>query len=149
MNKPLIAIVVPCYNEEPDLPQSVPALLGVLEELEEQGKIAGESYVLCVDDGSTDGTWQVIKSLNKEKGSAVKGLSLAHNAGHQYALLAGLMEVKDKCDAAISIDADLQDDPRAIIGMVNEFLGGAEIVYGVRKSRATDTWFKRNTARAF
>lgn len=146
--KPVIAIVVPCYNEEAALPLSVPELLGVLDGMGSEGLVSPESFLLLCNDGSRDRTWQVIETLhNADK--RVKGLSLAHNRGHQYVLLAGLMEVRGKCDAAISIDADLQDDPRAIVDMVREFVNGKEIVYGVRSSRQTDTAFKRTTAHAF
>lgn len=146
--KPVIAIVVPCYNEEAALPLSVPELLGVLDDMSAEGLVSPKSFLLLCNDGSRDSTWQVIKNFhNADK--RVKGLSLAHNRGHQYVLLAGLMEVRGKCDAAISIDADLQDDPRAIVDMVKEFVNGKEIVYGVRSSRQTDTAFKRTTAHAF
>lgn len=144
----IISIVVPCYNEEAALKYTIPQLLKIFDDLVGQGKISSESFVLCVDDGSRDKTWEEIAKLH-EKDNRVKGITLAHNRGHQYALLSGLMEVKDKCDAAVSIDADLQDDPLAIVQMVEEFLNGKEIVYGVRASRSTDTWFKRTTARAF
>lgn len=143
-----ISIVVPCYNEEAALQHTMPQLLNILNRLSDEGKISSESFVLCVDDGSRDKTWDEICRLH-EQDPRVKGITLAHNRGHQYALLAGLMEVRDRCDAAVSIDADLQDDPNAIIEMVDAFLDGKEIVYGVRASRATDTWFKRTTARAF
>lgn len=145
---PVLAVVVPCYNEEQALPLSMPRLLGVLGSLTEAGRISPESFVLCVDDGSTDATWRVIRDLH-DADSRVRGAALAHNRGHQYALLAGLMTVMPACDAAVSIDADMQDDPGAIELMVAEYAKGAEIVYGVRASRATDTWFKRNSARAF
>jgi glycosyltransferase involved in cell wall biosynthesis len=143
-----IAIVVPCYNEEAVLKYTVPQLLSILDRLSASEKISPESFVMCVDDGSSDSTRDEIVRLNLLD-NRVKGISLAHNRGHQYALLAGLMDVKDQCDAAISIDADLQDDPEAIESMVNDFISGHEIVYGVRESRASDTWFKRTTARAF
>ena len=143
-----ISIVVPCYNEEAALQHTMPQLLNILNRLSDEGKISSESFVLCVDDGSRDKTWDEICRLH-DQDPRVKGITLAHNRGHQYALLAGLMEVRDRCDAAVSIDADLQDDPNAIIEMVDAFLDGKEIVYGVRASRATDTWFKRTTARAF
>lgn len=143
-----ISIVVPCYNEEAALQHTMPQLLNILNRLSDEGKISSESFVLCVDDGSRDKTWNEICRLH-DQDPRVKGITLAHNRGHQYALLAGLMEVRDRCDAAVSIDADLQDDPNAIIEMVDAFLDGKEIVYGVRASRATDTWFKRTTARAF
>lgn len=145
---PVIAVVVPCYNEEQALPLSVPRLLEILDEMAARGIASDKSYILLCNDGSRDRTWQVIEKLHAAD-RRVRGLSLAHNRGHQYVLLAGLMQVRGKCDAAISIDADLQDDPRAMIAMVEEFRRGAEIVYGVRSSRATDTWFKRTTAHAF
>ena len=146
---PRIAIVVPCYNEEAALPASVPQMLAVLDRLGELGlSSATESYVLLCNDGSRDDTWQVICRLH-EADSRVKGISLAHNRGHQYVLLAGLMTAMDHCDAAVSIDADMQDDPAAIEEMVRKFRDGCEIVYGVRSSRESDTWFKRTTAHAF
>ncbi len=149
ITEPKIAIVVPCYNEEAALAFTMPKLLEILSQLTAQGEISPESYVLCVDDGSRDATWNEIKALAGENEGRVHGVALAHNRGHQYALLAGLMTARDDCDAAISIDADLQDDPMAIVEMVKNFKDGSEIVYGVRRSRATDTWFKRNSARAF
>lgn len=146
---PRIAIVVPCYNEEAALPASVPQMLAVLDRLGELWLAsATESYVLLCNDGSRDDTWQVICRLH-EADSRVKGISLAHNRGHQYVLLAGLMTAMDHCDAAVSIDADMQDDPAAIEEMVRKFRDGCEIVYGVRSSRESDTWFKRTTAHAF
>ncbi|MCM1004680.1 MAG: glycosyltransferase family 2 protein [Prevotella sp.] len=145
---PRLAVVVPCYNEEQALPLSMPRLLAVLDSLIEEGNVAADSYVLCVDDGSCDRTWVIIEELHKAD-KRVHGITLTHNRGHQFALLAGLMSVADSCDAAVSIDADMQDDPDAIKEMVAKFRAGAEIVYGVRSSRATDTWFKRNSARAF
>ena len=148
MSTPRIAIVIPCYNEEEALPLTTAKLLDILNRLINDGLIANNSYILCSDDGSRDKTWAVINQLH-EKEQRIKGISLAHNRGHQYALLSGLMTAKDMCDAAISIDADLQDDPEAIIEMVKEFIAGKEIVYGVRSSRKTDTWFKRTTAHAF
>ncbi len=148
MQKPRIAIVIPCYNEEEALPLSTAKLLDILNRLTEDGLISDDSYILCSNDGSRDRTWDTIKLLHA-KDNRIKGISLAHNRGHQYALLSGLMTAKDMCDAAISIDADLQDDPEAIIEMVKEYIAGKEIVYGVRSSRKTDTWFKRTTAHAF
>lgn len=145
---PVIAIVIPCYNEEEALPISSKEILGILDEMSAMGIASDKSFILCSNDGSKDGTWHLIKRLH-EKDSRIKGISLAHNRGHQYALLAGLMWVRGKCDAAISIDADLQDDPRAIIEMVRKFREGDDIVYGVRSSRKTDTWFKRTTAHGF
>lgn len=145
---PVIAVVVPCYNEEEALPISIGRLSEVIDLMVAKGIASADSYVLCVDDGSRDHTWDIISRAHREN-PKVKGIALAHNRGHQYALLAGLMAVTDRCDAAISIDADLQDDPLAMIEMTEKFIGGAEIVYGVRASRDTDTWFKRTTAHAF
>lgn len=147
-NLPVIAIVVPCYNEELALPLSVPKMLDVLDGMARNGIASPDSYVLLCNDGSRDRTWEVIEQLHAQD-KRVKGISLAHNRGHQYVLLAGLMSAHNRCDAAISIDADLQDDPDAIVEMVQRFNEGCEIVYGVRSSRKTDTWFKRTTAHAF
>ncbi len=148
MDAPVIAIVVPCYNESEVLPISLPKLLEVLHTMTADGIASPRSYVMLCNDGSRDGTWNIIENFSREYPD-VKGISLAHNRGHQYALLAGLYTVTDHCDAAISIDADLQDDPQAIIEMVKRFNEGDEIVYGVRASRDSDTWFKRTTARGF
>jgi glycosyltransferase involved in cell wall biosynthesis len=148
MDKPIIAIVVPCYNEQEALPITIPQLLDVLDGMVESKMISSESYILCSNDGSKDNTWAVINELH-DKYNRIRGISLAHNRGHQNALLAGLMSVINKCDAAISIDADLQDDPKAIIKMTENFINGDDIVYGVRSSRQTDTYFKRTTAHAF
>ena len=148
MEKPAIAIVIPCYNESAVLPITLPRLLAVLDRLAAEGLASDRSYILCSNDGSRDDTWAVIGRWH-EQDPRVKGISLAHNRGHQYALLAGLESVIGRCDAAISIDADLQDDPDAIIEMVRLFNEGKEIVFGVRASRDSDTCFKRTTARAF
>ncbi len=145
MVSPQIAIVIPCYNEEEALPLSVNRLLEVIDSMVVNDLVDNKSYILCCDDGSNDETWEVISELH-QKENRVKGISLAHNRGQQFALLAGLMTVKNNCDAAISIDADLQDDPTAIVDMVKEFISGKDIVYGVRSSRDTDSWFKRNSA---
>lgn len=145
---PVIAVVIPCYNEEQALPLSAPVLLGILDRMAAEGIASAESYILCVDDGSKDATWSIINELHASD-SRLKGITLAHNRGHQYALLAGLMTVMGRCDASVSIDADLQDDPEAIIAMVRDFNAGKEIVFGVRASRKTDTAFKRGTAHAF
>ncbi len=145
---PRIAIVIPCYNEEQALPISSKEILKLLDKMTADGLISADSFVLCCNDGSRDRTWQIIEELHMAD-SRIKGISLAHNRGHQNVLLAGLMTVRDMCDAAISIDADLQDDPNAIVEMVRQFRQGKEIVFGVRSSRATDTWFKRSTAHAF
>jgi glycosyltransferase involved in cell wall biosynthesis len=148
MNKPIIAIVVPCYNEQEALPATMPQLLAVLDAMVEKQMISSESYVLCSDDGSKDATWDVVEKLHADD-ARVKGISLAHNRGQQNALLAGLMSVRGRCDAAVTIDADLQDDPQAMVAMVDKFIQGDDIVYGVRSGRQTDTWFKRSTAHAF
>lgn len=148
MQLPIISIVIPCYNEGEALPHTLKQLREILDVLVRDGEISASSYVLCCDDGSCDNTWNVI-SQEHDADKRVKGISLAHNRGHQYALLAGLMTARGHCDAAISIDADLQDDPLAIVDMVRAFKDGAEIVYGVRSSRETDTLFKRSTARMF
>lgn len=148
MKPPVLAIVVPCYNEEAALPITAARLLDLLDQMVVAELVSSDSYVLCCNDGSKDLTWQVITQLHA-KDNRIKGISLTHNRGHQYALLAGLMTAMDNCDAAISIDADLQDDPKAMIEMVKQFREGKEIVYGVRSSRATDTWFKRTTAHGF
>lgn len=145
---PVIAVVVPCYNEQEALPISLGRLSEVIDMMVAKGIASSSSYILCVDDGSRDKTWEVIAEAHKAS-PRIKGIALAHNRGHQYALLAGLMTVIDSCDAAISIDADLQDDPLAMIEMTEKFNAGAEIVFGVRSSRETDTWFKRTTAHAF
>lgn len=147
-NLPVIAVVVPCFNEEAALPITAKRLMETLDDMAGKGLISENSFLLCCNDGSKDLTWRVIETLHGQN-SRIKGISLAHNRGHQYALLAGLMTVRGKCDAAISIDADLQDDVNAMTEMVEKFRQGYEIVYGVRASRATDSWFKRTTARAF
>ena len=145
---PKIGIVIPCYNEEAALPITIPKLRGILIRLIDNGEISEKSYILCVDDGSRDTTWKLIKAMSSEN-AMIQGIALAHNRGHQSALLAGLMEARKDCDAVVSIDADLQDDPNAIMKMIELYKQGNEIVYGVRQSRKTDSWFKRNSARGF
>ncbi len=145
---PKLAIVVPCYNEEEALPVTAKELLSLLSKMEADGLVDSSSYIMCVNDGSRDKTWATIRSLH-DADQRIKGIDLAHNRGQQYALLAGLMTVMDNCDAAISIDADLQDDPYAMARMVEDYRNGSDIVYGVRSSRATDTWFKRTSAHGF
>lgn len=144
----IIAIVVPCYNESESLPISVPEMLNILDKLVKLKLASKDSYILLCNDGSTDNTWQIIEDMHMED-RRVKGISLAHNRGHQNVLFAGLMTVMNNCDAAISIDADLQDDPEAIIKMVKKFNEGNEVIFGVRSSREKDSWFKRTTAHAF
>ncbi len=145
---PLLAIIIPCYNEEPILKETASVLWEVLSELVRKRKASEESFLLFVNDGSTDGTWQVIKALH-EKNKAIKGLNLASNGGQQNALMAGLMVVRRRVDACISIDADLQDDVSAIERMVDQYREGVDLVYGVRRSREADSFFKRHTAGLF
>ena len=141
-------IVVPCYNEEEVLPETARRLGDKLRALISAGKISPQSRVLFVNDGSKDRTWEVITKLHRED-PLLCGVDLSRNRGHQNALLAGLMTAKDKADMVISMDADLQDDVDAADAMVDKYLAGADIVYGVRSSRKTDTFFKRTTAEAF
>ncbi len=144
--KPCLAIVVPCYNEEPVLEQTTQHLLAVLEGMQEI--VSPESRILYVDDGSHDATWSMIEQLHAED-RRIAGISLAHNSGHQNALMAGLTTAIRFADLTVTIDADLQDDETVIKEMVQLALQGNDIVYGVRSSRTTDTWFKRTTAQAF
>lgn len=144
----ILYIVVPCYNEEEVLPETARRLGDKLRSLMRAGKIGPRSRVLFVNDGSKDKTWEVITKLHMEN-SLLCGVDLSRNRGHQNALLAGLMTAKDKADMVISMDADLQDDVDAVDAMVNKYLAGIDIVYGVRSSRKTDTFFKRTTAEAF
>lgn len=148
MKTPRLYIVIPCYNEEAVLPITAPLFRDKLLSLSSQGKISPDSRVLFVNDGSKDSTWNLICKLSKED-EHYEGICLSRNRGHQNALLAGLMEAKDKCDITISIDCDGQDDINAMDEMVDEYLSGAEIVYGVRSKRETDTFFKRFTAESF
>lgn len=145
---PKMYFVIPCYNEESVLPVTAPIFLQKTEELIKSGKVSNDSAVLFIDDGSKDKTWDFICSLAQNNPHA-KGIALSRNRGHQNALLAGLFEVKDGCDFAISIDCDGQDDINAADKMVDEYLKGADVVYGVRNRRDTDTAFKRITARGF
>ena len=143
-----LAIVVPCYNEEAVLKQSAAELSKVLQTLMEKDKVSKDSFLLFVDDGSRDKTWELIETLHNEN-QLVSGLKLAGNVGHQNALLAGLLTVKDRIDISISIDADLQDDVAVIEDMVDKYKDGCDIVYGVRSARKSDTFFKRATAEGF
>ena len=145
---PRLFVIVPCYNEEEVLPLTAPVFLKKITALTEKGKIAGNSRVLFVNDGSRDRTWQIITEL-AGKDEHFMGMSQSRNRGHQNAVLAGLMEVKDACDITVTIDADGQDDINAIDAMVDAYLDGCEVVYGVRSSRETDTFFKRFTAQSF
>lgn len=143
-----LMIVVPCYNEEEILPYSAEKLTEVIKNLIEKSKIASNSGILFVNDGSKDKTWEIIQN-EYAKNPYVYGLGLAGNVGHQNALFAGLQTAAEICDFSISIDADLQDDIEVIEQMVDEYLSGADIVYGVRSERKTDTFFKRFTAQSF
>ena len=144
----ILYIVVPCYNEEEVLPETARRLKEKLESLVAAGTISRESRVLFVNDGSRDRTWEIISQLHKEC-SLFSGADLSRNRGHQNALLAGLMTARDRCDMAISMDADLQDDIDAVDAMVEQYHAGCDIVYGVRSSRKKDTFFKRFTAEGF
>lgn len=145
---PVLAIVVPCYKEESVLHETHKRLSQLLDRLITEERISFKSYILYVNDGSTDHTWKIIKEFYKNTSYAC-GLNLAGNVGHQNALMAGLNTVKERCDAAISIDADLQDDVNVIPEMIERYMEGNDIVYGVRRERKTDTFFKRTTALAF
>ena len=146
--QPVLYIVVPCYNEEKVLPLTAPVFLSKLQQLAQEGLIADNSRVLFVNDGSKDATWSIIEDLAR-KDAHFLGISQSRNRGHQNAVLAGLMEAKDRCDITVSIDADGQDDINAVDAMVKAYLDGCEVVYGVRSSRESDTFFKRFTAQSF
>lgn len=145
---PVLYIITPCYNEERVLPLTVPIFLEKLSKLESAGKISPDSRLLMVDDGSSDSTWQVICDFARQDRRCL-GIRQSRNRGHQNALVAGLMEARNRCDITITIDCDGQDDPDAMDAMVDAYLSGCEIVYGVRSSRDTDTFFKRFTARSY
>lgn len=145
---PILYLVIPCYNEEEVLPETARQLTERLSALMEQGLVSAKSRMLFVDDGSRDKTWEIISSLSGEN-PYVCGLKLAHNRGHQNALLAGLMEAKNHADCVISLDADLQDDIGVLTQFVEKFREGCDVVYGVRSSRKTDSFFKRATAQGF
>lgn len=141
-------MVIPCYNEEEVLPETSKRLREKINSLIEKGKIDKESRIVFVNDGSKDRTWEIIKTLHEED-PVFSGINLTRNRGHQNALLAGLMTVMDYADMTISMDADLQDDVDAIDEMIDKYLDGIDIVYGVRSSRAKDTFFKKATAEGF
>jgi glycosyltransferase involved in cell wall biosynthesis len=148
MDEPVLYIVIPCYNEEEVLPETARRLKAKLKALMGEGKLSPQSRVLFVNDGSKDRTWAQIQELHQSD-PMFSGVDLSRNRGHQNALLAGLMTAKDRCDAAISMDADLQDDIDAVDAMLDKFRAGCDIVYGVRSARKKDTFFKRFTAEAF
>ena len=141
-------MVIPCYNEEDVLPITMKLFAETLETLVSQGKISSESRILFVDDGSTDRTWNLISEYAKNDGR-VLGIRLSRNCGHQNAILAGLMEAKDKADITITLDCDGQDDLRAMEAMIDAYHDGCEIVYGVRRDRSSDSVWKRATAHSF
>jgi len=146
--KPILYIIVPCYNEEEVLPQTAPMFLDKINQLAGEGKISPDSRVLFINDGSKDKTWEIIQDLSRQD-KHFQGIAQSRNRGHQNAVLAGLMESKDKCDITISIDCDGQDDIGAMDAMVDAYMDGCEVVYGVRSKRDTDTFFKRFTAEGF
>lgn len=145
---PRLYIIIPCYNEQAVLPITAPMFLDKLNSLAAVGKISGDSRILFVNDGSKDETWNIIKDLSRQDEHYI-GICQSRNRGHQNAVLAGLMEAKDCCDITISIDCDGQDDINAMDAMVDAYLDGCDVVYGVRSSRETDTFFKRFTAQSF
>ena len=144
-----LAIIIPCYDEEEVIKITSKALRDLLKELIQKEKIAADSFLLFVDDGSKDRTWDLIEEEHRAFPIQVQGLKLARNVGHQYALTAGILTAKEHCDFMVSIDADLQDDIHAMEEMIDLFHAGNDIVYGVRRERKTDTFFKRVTAQSF
>lgn len=147
-DRPILYIVVPCFNEQEALPQSHEQLAQLMDDMIAQESIAQESRLLYVDDGSRDDTWQIISRLASESRRVV-GVKLACNSGHQNALMAGLAAAVEHCDITVSVDADLQDDINVIPQMVDRYQDGCDIVFGVRKERKSDSWFKRTTAGMF
>lgn len=148
MENPVLYIVIPCYNEQEVLPITAPMFLNKLHELAGKKLVSENSRILFVNDGSSDGTWDIIRALAASDEHYI-GISQSRNRGHQNAVLAGLMEAKDHCDISISIDCDGQDDINAMDNMVRAYLDGCDIVYGVRNDRETDSFFKRTTAQGF
>lgn len=145
----VLKIVIPCYNEQEAIPYAVEQLLSLLDDFEQKQIVSSESGLILVDDGSKDGTWNIINDYCKQYSNII-GVKLSRNCGHQNALMAGLQTAQEICDCCVSIDADLQDDIKVIEDMVDKFNNEAcDIVYGVRKNRTTDTWFKRTTAQGF
>ena len=145
---PQLAVVVPCFNEEAVLPETIKRFSTIFQNLIDKRLISQNSFILFVDDGSVDKTWDIIKSSAKEN-PFVKGIKLSKNQGHQNALLAGMKEVANRCDCMISIDADLQQDPEAMEEMIKKYQEGFEVVLGVRDSRETDSFFKKFTAQSY
>jgi len=148
MEEKILYIVVPCYNEQEVLPETSKRLRQKIADLVAAGKISSNSRIMFVNDGSKDETWNIISTLHQQD-TVFSGVNLSRNRGHQNALLAGLMTAKENADMVISMDADLQDDINAVDAMVDKYLEGCDIVYGVRSARETDTFFKRFTAEGF
>ncbi len=148
MNTPVLFIVIPCYNEQEALPITAKRLVELTDDMISRRLIAPESRIVLVNDGSKDDTWRVISALH-EADPRFEGIKLAHNVGHMNALWAGMTLSAERCDCLITIDADLQDDVNAMYGFLEEYQKGADVVYGVRSSRKTDTAFKRTTAQGF
>lgn len=146
--QPRLVVIVPCYNEQEVLSRTAPQFISVLQGLMDNGLVRSDSFLLFVDDGSRDETWKIISELSTAH-MCVAGISQSRNRGHQYAIWTGLMEVRGKCDITITVDCDGQDDLSAMEEMVRAYHAGNEIVYGVRSSRKTDTFFKRTTAQTF
>lgn len=145
---PTLALVIPCYNEADALPGTVDTLTAYFDTWQVRQLISGESFIVLVDDGSNDATWTMIQSIHQND-RRFKGCKLAHNVGHQHALLAGLLESYRQADCLVSIDADLQDDVETIERFLDCFQAGDDIVYGVRTDRTSDSWFKRTSAQTF
>jgi len=145
---PRLAIVLPCFNESESIKQASDELSAIIKEMIDKCLVAENSYLFFVDDGSSDSTWSAIEDLHKSR-PLFKGLKLSRNFGHQAALLAGLTAITKDCDAAISIDADLQQDPQAIFDFVIKYRNGADVVLGIRRDRGTDSWLKKQTALGF
>lgn len=148
MEQTKLYVVIPCYNEEQVLPITSKLFLKELKDLIQKGKISEDSRILFVNDGSKDRTWEIITQLSEQE-EHFEGISQSRNRGHQNAVLAGLMEARELADITISIDCDGQDDITAMEALVDAYHDGAEIVYGVRSKRTTDSFFKRFTAEAF
>ena len=147
-SRPILWIIVPCYDEQEVLPVTAPLFRKELQELIDSGRVSSDSRILFVNDGSKDDTWKIVTKLTGEDEHYI-GIALSRNRGHQNVVLAGLMEAKDRCDITISIDCDGQDDISAMGAMVDKYLNGCEIVYGVRSSREADSWFKRTSAQGY
>lgn len=147
--QPILAIIIPCYNEQKALSLTIEQLLNILKNLSQNQKISPSSFIYLVDDGSQDKTWSLISNFHHKSPKKIKGLKLSRNFGQQYAILAGLLQSKNRADLFLTIDADLQDDHKAIPKFIDAYCGGNEIIYGVRKQRKNDTYFKKTSASLF